>query len=574
WVSAHCGPGKPWAYKDVAVLLRSAAPLSALLEAFKARGLPYAVEMERFFYGAQEIIDLVNLLRTLDDPGDRLALAGLLRSPTAALKDSEVYQLARARGLTYLKDPPAVLAAEPLARVRLLYACLRSLRQRVGRAPLGELVQAALRETPLLETAARAYHGQQTVSNLLKFGRLAASAADDRGMTLKEFIERLRQDREEGRQEGESPLADEHLDAVRILSIHKSKGLEFPVVLLMNLSGSRGGAGRSKAALVDWESGRCGLRLRGAGADASMALIEAREKRRQGDEALRLLYVALTRAKEKLILLGGESGDRTALSSLLSRARGWPTERGQAGVLPKGLMKPLPVRWTAPAAGLVRVSATGGGLKLPQPMPPAADLAAVWRGRLERARSVAATVWTTSPTAYLKEVAKDPAWEPGAPAPVTGAAAALVGQLCHRVLEGWDFAGVGDCAAAVDAARRALRHSQPEADWEAAASEGRIILEGFLASSAARELAKAEILGREVPFLYEADGAVMRGSIDLLYRKDGKTIVADYKTDEVEPAELEKRREKYHRQGRAYCRAVERALGLKDVGFRLIFLRG
>ena len=101
--------------------------------------------------------------------------------------------------------------------------------------------------------------------------------------------------------------------------------------------------------------------------------------------------------------------------------------------------------------------------------------------------------------------------------------------------------------------------------------EAREILESFLASPEAQELSQVEILGREIPFIYGQDGAVMRGSIDLLYRHGGKTWVADYKTGGGK--DREKLRKKYEQQGAVYRAAVEKALKIKDVGFRIIFLK-
>ncbi|HBT61360.1 MAG TPA: hypothetical protein DEB40_06415, partial [Elusimicrobia bacterium] len=269
WILRHCGePGSERGrasgrlrFKDMAVLMRTSSALSSILDAFKAAGIPYVVEMEKLFYGAQEIIDLLNLLRVLDDPEDRVSMAGLLRSPLLGLRDADLGRLFQAGSWNFFDDPPHCLAAEERRRLGGVFVLLRRLRGRVGRIPLGEFVHAVIQETPLLEAAARAYHGQQSVSNLLKFARMASTAADERGMTLKEFIGVVACAMSESRAEGESPLADEHLDAVRILSIHKAKGLEFPVVFLTNLSGASGRAAADEAVLVDWQTGRAGLRL-------------------------------------------------------------------------------------------------------------------------------------------------------------------------------------------------------------------------------------------------------------------------------------------------------------------------
>ncbi|MDD5629573.1 MAG: PD-(D/E)XK nuclease family protein, partial [Elusimicrobia bacterium] len=95
----------------------------------------------------------------------------------------------------------------------------------------------------------------------------------------------------------------------------------------------------------------------------------------------------------------------------------------------------------------------------------------------------------------------------------------------------------------------------------------------FLGSPTARELAAVEILGRELPFVYGEAGAVVRGTIDLLYRKDGRLVVADFKSEAVTPRRIADLREKYRLQGETYRAAVAKAWGAAEVGFRLIFLR-
>lgn len=564
WIGQNCGAEK-LAYKDVALLMRGATSLAPLLEALKGRAIPYAVEMESFFYGVPEVVDLSNLLRALDDPGDRAALAGLLRSPLVALEDAALYRLARGGRLNYLREPSG-LAGQELERVKAFYLGLRRLRERVGRVPLGDLVHAVLEETNLLETAARAYYGQQTVSNLLKFGRLASEAGEGRGATLKEFIGEVARAERGLRPEGESPLVDEHLDAVRILSIHKAKGLEFPVVLLMNASGKRGGQGLQRETVVDWSSGRVGLAM-GGKADVVMARWALKEKARQEDEAVRLLYVALTRAKDRLILLGARKAQAASLSGRLQEAGAWPRE-GQQSLDLGG--HDVPVRFAA---------ATGDGSVGPAPRrqsrparswPPARALADRWKARLRARDAALARFWTTHPTDQLEGE-----WARAEPAGgVCSADGARVGQACHLVLQEWDFAAAADPSAALRRACGRLSRLDPEADWAAVEKESLAILRGFLSSACARELAGVDIVGREVPLLTQESGGVMRGVADLIYRKDGRVYVADYKTQRAYSKNLEAVKAKYAAQGAAYCRAVEKALGVEKAFFRLIFLRG
>lgn len=559
WIIENCGPGHQRRYKDVAVLLRASTPLPVLLDTFKGKGIPYAVELERYFYGAQEILDFLNLLRSLDDPGDRAALAGLLRSPLCGADDRGLYELARGQGLNYFKEPlPAGLPREQRQGVERLYALLRQLRSRVGRVPLGELVHAVLDETPLLEVAAAAYHGQQTVSNLLKFGRLAAEASEGRGETLREFIERIGREMRDSGREGESPLADEHLDAVRIMTIHKAKGLEFPVVFLTNASSGRLRGG-TDVSLHDWGSQRVGLALPGLGADSAMARQQIQETVRQDHETVRLLYVAMTRAKELLFILGKEKGDKNAYTSRLAAAGIWPDGAAAVGA------RRSPVD-AAPALETVSLRKIHGARALPSEK----HLGALWRQRAKSRDAALGKTWTSSPTDYLREKPKP---RPHDEAPLAVVPGAYVGQLCHRVLQHWDFVNGGDLHEAVQAAGRALERLEPSGDWAAIREEGHAVLEKFLGSKAARELAHVEILGRELPFVRSQDGAVLRGSIDLLYRHKGKVVVADYKTDRLTPKDAAAVKSRYEPQGKAYCETVERSMGLKDVGFRLIFLR-
>lgn len=548
------------ALKDIAVVLRRTTGLAAYLAALKARGIPYVVEGEKYFYGTQEVCDFLNLLKAVDDPADRAALAGLLRSPLAALEDRELYDLARRGLLDYRRRAPGLEA---------FYALLRRFHQRAGREPLGDLLRALLRETLFVELCALAYHGQQTASNLLKFGRLAARASEG-GMTLKEFISWVERSIDELREEGESPLADEDFDAVRVLTIHKAKGLEYPVVLLPDLAAAFSRERRGGGVRVPWGEGGTGLRL-GALENAAMTLHRWEEKLRAEEEEARVLYVAMTRPKERLILLGGPPRRGAAPASLLDRAGCLPAEPAPAFPAAKAGMEPAEVR-----------------AKGPDPK----KFAAAWRRRLEAARKASSVPLFARPTGVglshaSYEKCGDALGRPtGAPVPdaydvsswsadetaPAAPSAALLGRLCHEVLQRWDFAA-GRSLAGEDlpalCGRRAgwLCRQEPQADPRALAAAAVELVGRFLHTKEAAELAKAEILGREVPFLYPDGAQVVRGVMDLVYRKDGRWVVADYKTGR--PSE----REEHRRQGAFYVKAAEKALGARGVEFKLLFLR-
>ena len=565
WIARHCGEGKAWRFKDVAVLARTGKPFPELVDALRAAGVPYVIETKRGFYGSAEVLDLINLLRALDDPEDSVALAGLLRSPLCLLPDQELLELSQKGRLSYLRDTGKKSVDD-------LCAQLRRLRARVGRVPLGELVGCLLRETNLYELSARAYHGAQTVANLSKFARLAAQASDDRSLTLKEFVAELFAELDDPQEEGESPLADEHLEAVRLLTVHKSKGLEFPVVFFTNAS-SRPFAGRSAASCVDWGSGRTGLRLEKSGAaSAAMAWLEPQEKEREAHEARRVLYVALTRAKQRLFIVGAETGEKAALTSLLAQARAWPPEAYEKDTLPVGAFL-LPVHFVT---GEPAEPAHAAARAAEREAPDVAVLAAAWKTREKNAAALSRSRWTTSPTDQLAEAPKSP-FPSDEGESSSSANGALVGRLCHKVLEWTDFAAPPKKAALeaqVGKAAAALSRLSPGGDWPAAQAEALAVLDAFLRSDAAKALSVVEIVGREIPFCRAEDGVLMRGQLDLLYReKSGALVVADYKTEAVTLKQLEARRAKYEAQGEAYCKAVEGLAQGKPVSFKLIFLR-
>jgi ATP-dependent helicase/nuclease subunit A len=581
WISSHCGPAeakgglpaKPYRFKDVAVLFRTTTALPIYLEALKETRIPCVVESDRYFYGTQEVIDFVNLLRVLDDPQDTVSFVGLLRSPLGALDDKDIIALRAAGELDYTQEPSkgSRLTDVTYYRIKSFFALLRRFRDRVGKDPLGDFVEGLLQESFLLETCAAAYHGEQTLSNLMKLGRLASEMGERRGATLKEFIRKASRAVVESVEEGESPLVDEHLDAVRILTVHKAKGLEFPVVILPNLAAPAGG-GREGAPVLrlDWEEGRAGLRLPASrAADAAMFFIEREEDRREEAERVRLLYVAMTRARERLILVGrAEGGDRTSFAGLLARAGAWPKEGEEAKELSLAEGGKVPVTIVNPSALEAPTGAVSASSR-----PRIADsggLAALWKKRREEygRRSIQAIF--DSPTGYLKERDKA-ATDPPADA-LVASVSALVGQVCHRVLEEWDYSKVDELTDRIARAYQVLRQQFPVAYWSPVARESEKVLEEFLASPFAQKLAKCEILGREIPFLCEAGGRVMRGAIDLLFRSEGRLWVADYKTDRVPLDQMELHAQRYEQQGRAYVEAVERTLR-ERCGFVAIYLR-
>ncbi|MBI5307655.1 MAG: hypothetical protein HZB37_04805, partial [Planctomycetes bacterium] len=296
-----------------------------------------------------------NLLRIIENPHDKIALMGVLRSTLVGLTDREIYELQMHDLLDYRKDVPdtftavrntATAANKPAApsnstgerkdaaiegtpsglgkATGAFYRFLRKMHARAGIIPVSQLITEIMDNTHLAEITAGAWHGEQKLSNVWKLYQMGCDMEQTEGISLKTFIDRIRRRIKDAREEGESPLSDETLDVVKIMSIHKSKGLEFPVVFLGNLHGEvRNSAEAIDSAVFDWSTATTGIVI-GSGSQQARNLqsviIEEKLDERSWEEEKRVLYVAMTRARERLILTGSLKDDDKSYIGLIAHA--------------------------------------------------------------------------------------------------------------------------------------------------------------------------------------------------------------------------------------------------------------
>jgi ATP-dependent helicase/nuclease subunit A len=313
---------------DVAVLLRAVGDLEVYERALQERGLSTLATVGGF-WGRQQVGDLVAYLRALANPLDELALYGTLASPLvgvssdglallgAAAKASrrsvwETVREAAVQGTSTIRLPPADRAL--LAGFRERFEAERV--AAAGRT-ISQLIERALDASGYLEHVLSLNWGERRLANVHKLLRVARRYEASEGRDLRGFLDHVahQQDGLSGA-EPDAPVADGEADAVRLMSIHAAKGLEFGVVCVADL-------GRAQNLgvpdlLVDGE--RIGLRLArldGSEATPSLAWGELCEerKRAQIEEEDRILYVAMTRARERLLLSGAVDLER------------WPEQR-------------------------------------------------------------------------------------------------------------------------------------------------------------------------------------------------------------------------------------------------------
>ena len=559
--------------KDVAILFRKLTDIHDYLEYFRRRDIRYVVEGERHFYAAKEIIDAVNLFRAIENPHDRLALVGVLRSPLGGLTDRQIFELHQADALDYRKVGD-LEKHNDLAMLVELYRILMRLHEETRQLPVGEAISKIFASLPLKLLAACYFHGEQAVANLEKLRQQAILLGHVGLTTLKEAIRQLQERVLDVKEEGESVLAEENLDAVRIMSIHKAKGLEFPIVVLAGChTGTDGRLTSDADALFDWSTGLTGLRI-GQIWDLPGLFIAEKSRARAAEEQKRVLYVAMTRAREHLIVscapttrrLGGSfltmldeqlNGNIEAADSskIVSLGNG----RIDIEVISQGLTAP------GKTAGKSRPSQKRNW----QPFLDA------WAKR--RARYDAALIQPPflTPTWFKQRDEESTEPPPGVSHRLLERTPALrIGELAHVFLQSWDFtAGTNRFREHLKALAEHSLLEQTEQARGQIEAELEAIFHGFFRSPVYGELAGARILGREVPLLMPWNGQVMEGVIDVIYERSGLLYLADYKTDRIEKKNLSQAATRYRQQAEIYSQAVRQSLGREPAAFKIIFLR-
>ena len=563
------GPLQPG---HIALIFRKLTQAQVYLDALRRYDIAYITDGEKHFYRRQEIIDLVNLLRVIDNPHDTIALVGILRSPLGGMADRDLLALQRKDGLDYQQLERLSDWSHPQAgMVRRLYERLIELHQLAPLRPVSDAIDLIFERVPILELAAASMHGEQAVANLRKIRDMAEALADRPHLTLTGFVDLMMTRVSEQPDEAESALAEESLDAIRVLTIHKAKGLEFPVVILPGLHQGSKNPRKGPSIHHDWSSRCYGLQM-GGRSNLGAVLVDKKMAAREEAEQRRLLYVGMTRARDLLVLSGGATtkpGHDTVLS-LLGEAMADEREPSAAPHICIGtsrltrVITPATVatrrRRTEPLEKVVPAPVLGPILIRRQARQ------VEWEQRRTTPRRVTPTSLAGS---WTEPISRRTVAEHDANL------ARLVGVCAHAVLERWDFGRPrSDIGTVIEqACHRYMTQDGPQLVGDVT-EDLTAIFDRFLSSEPYKTLQRATVLGREVPFVIPLSrDQVMEGVIDLIYRLDDRIWIADYKTDDVAAEDVQARADRYRSQADSYSRAVGSALGSPAVSFQLIFLR-
>ena len=573
-----------FAWGDMALLFRSSIAFPVYESALEVAGIPFLTIAGRGFYERPEIRDLLNALAAIADPSDDLALVGFLRSPAFAIPDAEIYKLRYPNGSsspaslyeslkqwntqygegtqvhTYTAQvdngtgtpyhPTDILPSVPRA-----YTILAELHSLSGRAPAAAVLKRFLDLTHYRAILSTSPNGARLVRNVDK---LLADAHRSRLVSLTDFLAYIQSLRDISFREGEAPADSSTAGAVQLMTVHKAKGLEFPLTVIADASYEhRGNSGTRSVQLSDTLL----LDLRADDLHPTAWQLAARREADLEDaEDRRLLYVATTRAKEKLLINGyvkRKKDDSLSLTGWLGRFPFLEMAVPEHPLLDNGIYaavypyspaddsdspQPVPTSQTEPPR-------ESDLLTQLVPAPPATD---------EETRAHE----SDPPRRVWRIVSPLPAQETRAPA-------WLVGRLVHESLRRWHFPGADfESFLRPFALESGLTD---EGEIHAAIQESRRLLERLRADPLFNELDSAERHHEVSYYLSDPDG---RGIIDLLCRNASGWCIIDFKTDEVHSEEEARetiRRAEYDRQMAHYARAVAAQLGVQ-AKTRLVFL--
>jgi len=542
-------------YGDAAILVRTLNDVLPYERALVDAGVPYYIVAGKGFYEQQEVIDLRNLLAVVADPFDEVSLAGFLRSPIGGLSDDALLALCErnrtlSRAFAHGAAPDGFGEESAWTRARALVAELGKESQR----PLADFVALALARSGYEAMLMGLRLGESRVANVRKVADLASAFEDIEGASLPRFIAYMDEVAAKEIQEGEAGLQREGANAVAIMTIHKSKGLEFPIVCLPDL----GRQLRRPETTREVVHRQHGIALKPTGDDGEpatdwlhFALSTLREEEEDAERA-RILYVAMTRAQDWLLLGAGVNGSgATWLDMLegqfnfLSRAHGDVVTGGNWQAVVRRELSAAESGAAEDAAGTV-VDAKAAQ-RLAEPIERAAP-----HGR------------TVSVSALLNAMEGRVGFEDEAHEPRTGADDPLMdgktrGSIVHGFLERWDLGG--EPAEAVDAV---LKEDFPMPVTDRF-RQALIAVAEFVRGSELAEPMRDAATRHELDFAFRlGDDAVVMGKFDAVL-PDGTLI--DWKTGKFH----EGTHARYERQLQLYAAAAA-ALGHPPPAAKVVYV--
>jgi ATP-dependent helicase/nuclease subunit A len=544
---------RPLRLGDVAILVPARTSLPFLEDALDRAGLSYRAESSSLVYQAGEVRDLMAAARAVADPSDLLSCVTALRSPLFGCGDDDLWTWKQAGGSFNVVAPIGEeRRAHPVgAALRYLQRLHYESRWMTPSEVLGALVA----DRRMLEVAATGPRARDQWRRLRFVVDQARAWSEVEHGGLRAYLAWAARQGEETSRVAEAVLPETDVDAVRIMTVHAAKGLEFPMVVLSGMSSqARGGGG----VRVLWTEDGYEVRLTRSVQTNDFENVQPLDEQMDDHERKRLLYVATTRARDHLaVSLHRADGKAKTNARLLAEhgageaaaAVSFPGVEAEAGAQPVRVPATAPPEWEEWLVGMEAVrwasravpAVSASGLEGTEPavsLGPDSDEQA---GSAKGGRDVELPPWSK------------------------GRFGSAIGRAVHGVLQVVDLAtgeGLDDAVSAQCVAEGVVEY----------ADLVRTLVRSALDSDVVRRAAQRPHWRESYVGMAQDDGTVLEGFVDLMYREDdGTLVIVDYKTDAVPQAALTARSAYYRPQMDAYRTTVGMAA---DGGTRtrLLFL--
>jgi len=551
---------------EIVLLFAAGTDAESYEEELRRAGLPTYRATGRGYFGQQQVVDLLAYLRLLHNRYDDQALVTVLASPFVGVSNDALVLLRRAAPKRPLFVGLERTLPEGLAdRDEQLLKAFRQRYDRLvaasARLPLERLCEQVIAEHDYDLAVLAHWDGRRRYANLRKLARLARSFEELRGRDLEGFVRFVGRQEEVGAHELEAVAEEEGADAVRLLTIHSAKGLEFKVVIVADAGRDR--PPPSPDEILALADGRFGFRVadpvtsKRRGAFAYDEVREAREAEERA-ERLRLYYVAMTRAIDRLIVSGAIDADKRADETTpigwvlkqidardeLTAAVDAPVEieRGGARLViavdrPRAAEPAAPTEPPEPEPGQLALFDTVPDAARPvvPPLPPLESIAPPPLHRVRRLSYSALALFDRCSYRYFAErVAGLREGRAVGSGGGDGLVGTEIGDAVHRLLEQVDL--TAPAAPGLDEVRA----------WYPAVSEGELervggLVAAYCESELAARIAALSGAAAERPFAFEHDGVLLHGRLDVLHFEGDRALVVDFKTnvlDDAAPAEV------------------------------------
>jgi ATP-dependent exoDNAse (exonuclease V) beta subunit len=587
---------------EIVLLFMAGTEAERYEEALRQEGLPTHRAAGRGYFGQQQVVDLLAYLRLLHNRYDDEALVTVLASPFVGASNDALVLLRRAAGRRPLfagleRELPQALDA----RDRRLFEAFRQRYDRLTRSAsrlgLERLCERILVEHDYDLAVLARWDGRRRYANLRKLARLARSFEELRGPDVEGFVRFLRDRETAGAKEGEAVAEEEGGDAIRLLTVHAAKGLEFKVVVLADAG--RAAPAPSPDEILCLPDGRFGFRFVNPVTGQAAGVfgygdVKAAEQAADEAENRRLLYVAMTRAIDRLIVsgavepasrrdaraplawllerldvdLGGAKGDaveleRSAARVVLRVDGNGEAEAGERPAPPEGRAVAAE---PAPAQLELFAAEPAGGARIAPRLPELAPVPAPAGDRVRRLSYSALALFDRCTYRFFAEriLGLTPVDDGGeiAGGSEGGLAATEIGDAVHVLLE---------VEAEPEEVRDRVLSRYPAATEE---DLGRIesLVAAWHGSPLAARLRELDGVRPELGFAFAHDDILLQGRLDVFRLAAGRALVVDYKTNRLEehtPAEVVEA--EYGLQRLIYALAAFRA-GADSVEVAYVFL--